>query len=66
MYIKHTVYIFMAQGLLNAEELLDVPIAVLVNKIDVPGAMGEGEIIQASGLQQSTTGKHMVIVHYIY
>jgi len=45
------------QDLLNQEELRDVPMLVLGNKIDLPHASGESELRKALGLVGRATGK---------
>lgn len=44
-------------GLLSDEQISDVPILVLGNKIDVPRAISEDELRQIFGLHGHTTGK---------
>ena len=44
-------------SLLSDEQIADVPILVLGNKIDVPGAAGEDELRTVLGLHGRTTGK---------
>ena len=48
------------QGLLSCEDLVDVPIAVLTNKIDVPGALGEDAIARSFGVHDILSGKQLV------
>eukprot|EP00163_Fabomonas_tropica_P030469 TRINITY_DN6889_c0_g1_i2.p2 TRINITY_DN6889_c0_g1~~TRINITY_DN6889_c0_g1_i2.p2 ORF type:complete len:137 (-),score=42.20 TRINITY_DN6889_c0_g1_i2:126-536(-) len=44
-------------GLLSSDDLSDIPMLVLGNKIDVPQAASEDELRGALGLLHSTTGK---------
>ena len=45
------------QSLINDEQLADVPVLILGNKIDANGALGEDQIRQYFGLFGLTTGK---------
>ena len=45
------------QGVLSFEEIRDIPMAVLLNKKDVPGAANEEEILNYFALQNLVTGK---------
>ena len=45
------------QGILRFEDLADVPVVVLVNKIDVPGAASEEEVARCFQLHDLLTGK---------
>ncbi|KAK8397463.1 hypothetical protein O3P69_004901 [Scylla paramamosain] len=47
-------------SLLTDDQLSNVPIVILGNKIDVPGAASEDELRQYFGLFGQTTGKHKI------
>eukprot|EP00056_Hartaetosiga_gracilis_P021903 m.27142 g.27142 ORF g.27142 m.27142 type:complete len:104 (+) comp9325_c0_seq1:31-342(+) len=49
-----------SKALLADEAIADVPICVLGNKIDIPGAASEDELRTALGLHGQTTGKGTV------
>jgi GTP-binding protein SAR1 len=44
-------------SLLSCEQLMNTPILVLGNKIDVPSAIGEEQLVQSLGLSGQLTGK---------
>jgi GTP-binding protein SAR1 len=48
------------EGLLADEQVSEAPILILGNKIDIPRAISEEELIQFFGLQGLTTGKGTV------
>mmetsp|Transcript_7005 Transcript_7005/g.9681 ORF Transcript_7005/g.9681 Transcript_7005/m.9681 type:complete len:200 (+) Transcript_7005:253-852(+) len=45
------------QGILKNEDIKEIPVLILGNKIDAPSAMSEEELKIRLGLVQSTTGK---------
>ena len=47
-------------GLLADEQVVDAPVLILGNKIDISGAASEEELRQTFGLQSVTTGKGTV------
>jgi len=47
-------------GLLTDDQLSSVPVVILANKIDIPGAASEDEIRHTFGLYGMTTGKNNV------
>jgi GTP-binding protein SAR1 len=49
------------EGLLADEQVSEAPILILGNKIDIPRAISEEELIQFFGLQGLTTGKVRLI-----
>ena len=48
---------FPSQGVLNDETISNIPIAVLINKIDLATCVGEAEIIYKFDLFDKVTGR---------
>ncbi|KAH7824594.1 Sar1 [Monocercomonoides exilis] len=51
------------EKILTDERIKTIPILVLGNKIDLPGAASEAELRSALGLSLSTTGKGSAVAH---
>lgn len=54
---------FHLQSLLTDDQLANVPVLILGNKIDAPGAASEEEIRSYFGLASQTTGKVFFLFH---
>ena len=59
------VFDLMEQGILNDDQIPNIPVLILANKIDKPGAASEDEIRVFFELNNKTTGKVKDTAHIL-
>lgn len=58
-YSQLKIFCFVLQSLLTDEQVVNAPVVILGNKIDLPGAASEEELRYTLGIANLTTGKVM-------